>query len=68
MKISQAISKFRSNIHHFFKFTSIIKNHLFVKKIILIESNSKEEYDKEISCLHKNKILNAVYAAARTLI
>lgn len=44
------------------------ETYLFVKKIILIESNSKEEYDEKISCLHKNKILNAVYAAARTLI
>lgn len=44
------------------------ETYLFVKKIILIESNSKEEYDEKISSLHKNKILNAVYAAARTLI
>lgn len=45
----------------------IYKTYLLSKKILLINSHSKEEYDEMKKQLEQNTSLNAVYAAARAL-
>lgn len=45
----------------------IYKTYLLAKKILLINSHSKEEYDEMKKQLEQNASLNAVYAAARAL-
>ena len=43
------------------------ETYLFAKKLVLVNCDKEEDYREKISSMHNNKIMNAVYAAARAL-